>query len=219
MPSKSKGKLTHVSDFISLKGRLTVTKNGVVIKDARKIIYPGSGGDDNWWNIKQLLEQVDEAFNIFEEKHPNKTAVFVFDQSSAHASHGDGALNAFTMNASEGGAAIPQRDTYYPPECTKKRLIGQVQQLNWERERTVGKGKKKKTIIELVPKGIKMILAERGCLPISQKLPAKCSPKCANSLTYPPKSTNTPCCLARILANHEDFFRQKSALEELLLSR
>ncbi|PVH67278.1 hypothetical protein DL98DRAFT_444045, partial [Cadophora sp. DSE1049] len=114
MPSKSKGKLTHVSDFISLKGRLTVTINGVIIKDARKIIYPGSGSEHDWWNTKQLLEQVNEAIDIFEEKHPNKIAVFVFNQSSAHASHGDGALNAFTMNASEGGAAILQKDTYYP---------------------------------------------------------------------------------------------------------
>ncbi|PVH67390.1 hypothetical protein DL98DRAFT_643742, partial [Cadophora sp. DSE1049] len=50
-------------------------------------------------------------------------------------------------------------------------------------------------------------------------LPAKCSPKCTNNLTYPPKPTNIPCYLARILANHKNFFRQKSALEELLLSR
>ena len=48
-------------------------------KDVRKIIYPGSEKDDNWRNTKQLLKQVNEAFNIFKEKHLNKTAVFVFD--------------------------------------------------------------------------------------------------------------------------------------------
>jgi hypothetical protein len=45
--------------------------------------------------------------DIFEEKHPNKVAVFVFDQSSAHASKGDRALNAFTMNLGEGGVPLP----------------------------------------------------------------------------------------------------------------
>jgi hypothetical protein len=45
--------------------------------------------------------------NIFEEKHLNKVAVFVFDQSSAYASKGDGALNAFTMNLEEGGVPLP----------------------------------------------------------------------------------------------------------------
>jgi hypothetical protein len=36
MPFKSKEDLIHVSDFISLKERLTIGQ-----KDAREIIYPG----------------------------------------------------------------------------------------------------------------------------------------------------------------------------------
>jgi hypothetical protein len=36
MPFKSKEGLIHMSDFISLKGRLTIGQ-----KDAREIIYPG----------------------------------------------------------------------------------------------------------------------------------------------------------------------------------
>ncbi|KAH7327454.1 hypothetical protein BKA65DRAFT_406498, partial [Rhexocercosporidium sp. MPI-PUGE-AT-0058] len=50
---------------------------------------------------------VKRAINIFEEKHPNKVAVFVFNQSSAHASKGDGALNAFAINLRKGGAPLP----------------------------------------------------------------------------------------------------------------
>jgi hypothetical protein len=42
MPSKSKGKLIHVLDFIRPKGRITVPNLGL---DARKIIYLGVGGD------------------------------------------------------------------------------------------------------------------------------------------------------------------------------
>ena len=48
-----------------------------------------------------------EAINIFKEKHPNKVAVFVFDQLSAHASKGSRALNAFAINLSKGGTSLP----------------------------------------------------------------------------------------------------------------
>jgi hypothetical protein len=104
MPSKSKGGLIHCSDFISLKGRLVIGQ-----KDAREIIYPGGPQKTPYWDTKQLLLQVSRAIDIFEEKHPNKVAVFIFDQSSAHASKGDGALNAFAMNLGEGGASLSQK--------------------------------------------------------------------------------------------------------------
>jgi hypothetical protein len=42
MLSKSKGKLIHVFDFIRIKGRINILELNL---DARKIIYPGVGGD------------------------------------------------------------------------------------------------------------------------------------------------------------------------------
>ena len=51
MPGKSKGKLIHVSDFIGPEGRITMPDLDL---DARKIIFPGAGGDP-WWDTKQLL--------------------------------------------------------------------------------------------------------------------------------------------------------------------
>jgi len=42
MLGKSKGKLIYVFDFIRLKGRVNILKLNL---DARKIIYPGVGGD------------------------------------------------------------------------------------------------------------------------------------------------------------------------------
>jgi hypothetical protein len=47
--------------------------------------------------------------NIFKKKHLNKIAVFVFNQSSAHASKGNRALNAFTINLKEEGILLPQK--------------------------------------------------------------------------------------------------------------
>jgi hypothetical protein len=124
------------------------------------------------------------------------------------------------MNANKGGVPTPQKDTYYPPECLHKHKIGLIQELNYTKKIVVSKGKKAKTIIEVIPKGIKIVLAKQGCLSIGSLLKAKCSqPRYANSLTYPAKKTNTSCCLARILANHKDFFKQKSALKEILLAK
>jgi hypothetical protein len=45
--------------------------------------------------------------DIFEEKHLNKVAVFVFNQSSAHASKEDRALNAFIVNLEEESVSLP----------------------------------------------------------------------------------------------------------------
>ena len=42
MLGKSKGKLIYVFDFIKLKGRINILE---VNLNARKIIYPGAGGD------------------------------------------------------------------------------------------------------------------------------------------------------------------------------
>ena len=75
MPGKSKGKLIHVSDFIRPKGRINILELNL---DARKIIYPGAGGDP-WWDTKQLLVQISDALDIFERKHSGYTAILVFD--------------------------------------------------------------------------------------------------------------------------------------------
>jgi hypothetical protein len=105
MPFKSKEGLIHVFDFISLERRLIIGQ-----KDAQEIIYPGD--DVEYWNTKALLKQVKRAIDIFEEKYPNKVAVFIFDQSSAHVNKREGALNAFNMNLGEGGASLSQKVSY-----------------------------------------------------------------------------------------------------------
>ena len=114
MLGKSKGKLIHVLDFIRLKGKITMLDLDL---NARKIIFLGARGD-LWQDTKQLLVQIEIALNIFEVKHPNYTVVLVFDQSFAHVSHGEGALNAFNINLGDRGKKSTLKDIYYPPECT-----------------------------------------------------------------------------------------------------
>ena len=110
LQKKGRGRIIHVSDFVEEEnGRLIIrNEEGTVVKDARCITYPGSGGDP-WWDHTQLLAQVDRALVIFEEAHPDCIALFIFDQSSAHASLGLDALRAFDMNKSNGGRSEERR--------------------------------------------------------------------------------------------------------------
>jgi hypothetical protein len=63
---------------------------------------------------KQLLAQLKHAIEVFEKAHLNCVALFIFDQSSAHASLGPDALKAFEKNKSDGGKQHVQHDTAIP---------------------------------------------------------------------------------------------------------
>lgn len=108
---KGRGRLIHVSAFINPEtGRLISVDDKGVVQDSTKIIYPGSGGDP-WWDSEQLLKQMEDAIQIFEAAHPGKlTRLFIFDQSSAHASLPPDALKAFEMNKS-GNQMAESNDT------------------------------------------------------------------------------------------------------------
>jgi len=189
---KGRGRLIHVSDFINEEdGRLVLLdENGQIIQDARKIIYPGANGDP-WWDTKQLMDQIRSAIEIFEAAHPNCQALFIFDQSSAHASLPPDALKAFEMNKSDGGKQRMQRDTKIPQSNPDPRFRGQPQKM------TTSSGQQK---------GLQAVLEERG-FNVS-RLKAKCAPVC------PFESQN--CCMARLLSQQEDFMNQESMLETFI---
>ena len=65
--------------------------------DARKIIYPGKNADA-WWDMAQLLMQINDAIPIFEYLHPEAIGIWVFDCLSAHKALADDALNMKNMN-------------------------------------------------------------------------------------------------------------------------
>ena len=100
MQKKGRGRLIHVSDFIEEPNGRLICRNelGNISWDARKVVYPGANGDP-YWDCKQLIAQVrNSAIPIFEAAHPGCQALFVFDQSSAHAALPEDALKAFEMN-------------------------------------------------------------------------------------------------------------------------
>ena len=122
---------------------------------------------------------------------PECQALFIFDNSSAHASLPPDALRAFNMNKSDGGKQRQQRDTVIPhnnPDVSKRGLNQRMITLS---------GK---------PKGLKTVLEERGFN--VQGMHAKCSPVCPID--------NKDCCMARLLSQQDDFRCQVSMLEELI---
>lgn len=184
--------MIHISDFVNeATGRLVLRNaNGDIIKDARKVIYPGSNGDA-WWDHTQLLDQVNTAIQIFKEAHPDCQALFIFDQSSAHASLAPDALRAFEMNKTNGGKQRIQKDTIIPESNPHPDFRGKLQKMTTEQGEA---------------KGLQQVLQERGF--DVQRMRAKCKPVC------PFESQN--CCMARLLSQQDDFTNQPSMLEEMI---
>ena len=186
---KGRGRIIHVSDFVEEEnGRLVIKdQDGAIIRDARCITYPGANGDA-WWDLTQLLKQIKNALSIFEEAHPGCRALFIFDQSSAHASLGPDALCAFDMNKSNGGKQRKQKDTTIPMSNPEPCYRGLPQKMTLENGE---------------PKGLQQTLEERGF--DVARMRAKCSPVCPIE--------NERCCMARLLSKQEDFRNQRSLLE------
>jgi hypothetical protein len=130
LKKKGRGRLIHVSDFITSKtGRLVLLNDDeTIIEDARQIIYPGSNGDP-WWDNKQLIAQISRAIKIFEKAHPDCICLFIFDQSSAHGSLPPDALRAFDMNKGDGGKQRIQKDTIIPMSNPFIEQRGKVQKM------------------------------------------------------------------------------------------
>ena len=143
---------------------------------------------------EQLLKQMEDAIQVFEAAHPRKQSLFIFDQSSAHASLPPDALKAFDMNKSDGGKQRHQRDTIIPDSNPVADFRGQVQKM---------------TLANGAPKGLKRVLEEQGFK--VHNLHAKCSPVCPID--------NNNCCMARLLSQQDDFKNQPSMLEEFIKAR
>ena len=132
---------------------------------------------------------MDDAISIFEEAHPGCIALFIFNQSSAHASLDVDALRAFDMNKGNEGSQHIQKDTIFPNNYPNRSVYGQIQRM------TMDGG---------VAKGLQQMLEERGFN--VKGMCAKCSSIC------PIK--NDQCCMAHLLSQQPDFCDQVSLLEQ-----
>ena len=79
--------------------------------------------------MEQLLIHIDHAIQVFNKAHPNCTGLFIFNQSSAHASLSPDALKAFKMNKSDGGKQHSQQDTVIPDSNPFPEHRGKIQKM------------------------------------------------------------------------------------------
>jgi len=123
---KGNGWAVHVSDFISKTiGHIRLSEEQIAKQlaqpaelhlptfEAWKITYPGKGFDV-WWDLAQLIEQVEHTLKVFEHTHPDCVGIFIFDRSSAHEGFAENALNVNNMNIKHGGKQRKLRDTVIP---------------------------------------------------------------------------------------------------------
>jgi hypothetical protein len=129
------------------------------------------------------------VISIFEEAYSDCIALFVFNYSSAYISLTLDALHAFDMNKSNRGKQRKQRDTVIPMNNLYSEFHGKLQKMTTER----GKAK-----------GLQQTLEECGFNVSNLKM--KCSPVCAVK--------NESCCIAQLLSKQDNFWLQKSLLEE-----
>jgi hypothetical protein len=80
---------------------------------ARKIIYPGKN-HDKWWEVNQLMEQLNVAVRMFKFQFPDYKGVWIFDCSSSHEAMAPDSLNVNRMNVSPDGKQTLMHDTIIP---------------------------------------------------------------------------------------------------------
>ena len=120
-----------VSDFID-------EVNGFLQYDDRKARLLLETQSDGYFNNEMLLEQVDEAITIFEDKYPECQGMFIFDNAPSHMKEPDDALNVEKMNVKDGGKQPFMKDTIWN---------GNVQKM---------------VTAEGIQKGLRTVLGERG---------------------------------------------------------
>ncbi|KAJ6477742.1 hypothetical protein C8R45DRAFT_934397 [Mycena sanguinolenta] len=123
------------------------------------IIYPnGKPGGDSDWNMVQMIEQLIKAILIARRLFPKAIIHWVFNNSSAHGSLALDALTVTKMNVNPGGKVPSVCDTIIPLNNPhghggkpQKMMFDQNLPENHPYHQYPG-----------LPKGMKVILAERG---------------------------------------------------------
>ena len=154
MKPKSKGAGIMVSDFVDeFNGFLALSNEEYQAAKATKCnILPYAWecleygeSREGYWTRDKFIAQMNRAIEIAEIKYPKGNGwrqVWVFDHSSCHAAMADDALDVAKMNVKPGGKQPIMHDTIWNGK-------------RWKLYTTVRDGTK-------IPKGMKMVLEERG---------------------------------------------------------
>lgn len=150
-----------------------------ILPYAREFLEYGESRE-GYWTRDKFIAQMDRAIEIAEIKYPKGDGwrhVWVFDHSSCHAAMADDALDVAKMNVKPGGKQPIMHDTIWNGK-------------RWKLYTTARDGTK-------IPKGMKMVLEERGVSTEGKK---------AN-------------WMRETLAKHSDFRDEKSMIERMLIER
>jgi hypothetical protein len=154
---KGDGHVIMVSQFLcACHGSLTISFEeaktlGLDFTTAGEIIYPGKHKDGYWTNQDLVNQLQTKAIPLFNYLHPNKTAIFAFDNSQNHHAMADNALIASRLNLSDGLKAasggsrkrVIMRNGYYYDDDDNKIIQSMINEDGGQ-------------------KGIKRILLDRG---------------------------------------------------------
>ncbi|CAG8829930.1 10167_t:CDS:2, partial [Cetraspora pellucida] len=133
---------------------------------------------------------VECAIPIFERTHPNKIALFMFDNSSNHSSFAEDALLVSQMGMKDSTKKPLLRDGTMPDGS--KHIMTYIDNANIKR-----------------PKGIKWVLEKRGLW-----IPGLIK-KCDTCKKNKPDPNNPNCCASHILSAQPDFAAQRSRIREV----
>ncbi|KAH9095140.1 hypothetical protein Ae201684P_009995 [Aphanomyces euteiches] len=172
---KGKGRCIMISEFLcECHGRMKAVLDGTELTTMEKLT-PGKN-EEGWWTADHLLHQIQQKMlPVVEAQHPGCVCVFLFDNSTNHVAFAVDALSTSTMNLYAGGKQPKLRDGWYEKDGVR---IAQPMVMTPHG----------------TPKGIKIVLEERGLWNSSLKL-------------------NTA---KDLLASQPDFKSQKSRVEETI---
>ncbi|KZV96441.1 hypothetical protein EXIGLDRAFT_609191, partial [Exidia glandulosa HHB12029] len=239
---KGRGRGIHVSGFIYEAGgflRLDETartqhaalppSQRLKTTDSTVIIYPGKN-HDGWWDVKQLSLQIIDTIAIFEYLHPEDQAVFVFDQSTAHAAFADDALVASRMQVGSGPNQPKMHDTRIPADNPDPHLQNKLQRM------VTADGR---------PKGMEIVLKERGLYdrirpgrlgkPVgkcnscsaSETKRTELEKRARNAMAVLSTGADSPipdpgdewCCMQKCLSLQKDFLAEKAKIQHYIEGR
>jgi len=189
---KGIGKGIMVSDFLTPGGRLACGTSD----SKRYATHLHELGPNNYWTGDKMTNHTLQIMvPIFEERFPSDRyqGLFLFDNATNHCHMADDALVVKRMNLRKDGKKPVMRDGWNPLTHAPHQM--------WLLE-----GNRK------IPKGIELVLRERGLWPVNDrsfKLDCKKG-------TH---SEDQTCCARRLLGSQPDFVAQKCILAEALEAR
>jgi hypothetical protein len=184
------------------------------------IIKPGANRD-GYWQIDDVVEQLDHAIEVFEFAFPGKIAVFGFDHSSNHMAFAADALRASLLKKGDDSTAkdapVPSRPGWFHVTDAAGQTTRKTQDMNW-----TNKGK-------LMRRGAMSLAKERGLVVKRKNKKGKlkdkymkcelCTRECSREFTGEADTERVDCCLSRMMARQPDFLAQRCRIEELITSR